>query len=175
MAEISYGDEVTLNNTTEVEGRGSTGLLGIYDKGVKYLVTGKGNDPKGHPKVGTDTTWQIMESTTASGTGAIKYGDPFVLKNVTQKLWVSDDKRSECFDGADGYFGLAKDTCANTYQFLGKSGTVNDGDSEIILVCASEKWNCVGKTLTLYAFNEAVYLVWDSPNYPAPKFTIKSA
>ncbi len=164
---VNYGDIIQLEDSQK-------GLLGVYHKGSIYLVVGKGSKPKSYAEVGDHTKWQIMKSTSSPGSGPLKYENSFYLKNADFNKWLSDDKRSGCFDGADGYFGLAtKASCANAFKFTGRSGFIQVGDNNLTLACATEKWKCLGKPLTIYPFNEAHYLVWDSQKYPQPSFKIK--
>lgn len=170
--QIKDGDNVIISDS-------NYGAMGIYDKSTLYIVFG--GVIKGKTRNATGTTWQIRTDQTTVTGKPIPYGKEFFLYNVDHKKWMTDDKRSGGFDGADGYFGLSfndaggNEFAANQYRFVkenGETGYVVNGDTDLRIECASEKWKCRGEKLTVYPFNEANYLVWDSPDYTQPRLTI---
>ncbi len=184
---ICYGDLVRI----EVCGES---VLGVYDKsnsrepgyrfgrnkvhernpGPIYLATRRrGQNPK-YATVGAHSLWRIVDTTSSPQSGPdrnkpLTYGKPFYLMNADlgPRRWLSDDKQRPCFNGADGYFGLAREgRCANQYKFTGGQGHILNGASGLTMVCASQAWKCQGKPITIYPKNEANYLVWDESSYP---------
>lgn len=176
MSELKFGASFQL-------GCSQFGPLGAYPKDPTYVVLGS--------ESGSTTpvyqVWRLIQATTTAKedkwipvkpatTDPVKYGDTFFLYNVSAavELYVSDDKTKSGFDGADGYFGFTKvdDACVFSFGGHPEGGTVQFGDSGLKLNVIYAPWGATNKKLTVYPFNNWDYLVWDSPKYAEPEFSI---
>lgn len=175
MSELKFGSSFEI-------GCEQFGKLGAYPKDPTYVVLGSESGS-------TVPVYQIWRLDCAkwdnkhkkyvvdtSVTETVRYEQSFFLYNVSKAVenYVSDDKTSSGFDGADGYFGFTAASDACVFQLKGKAANtpVQFGDNEITLYVEHAPWKAKGKTLTVYPFNNWNYLVWDSPDKAKPTFSI---
>lgn len=185
MRNIKYGDTVTFTAINQIKKGIKPSRLGIYQKGVYYAVVGNRKDDQ---SVAAAYDWVLVPPDDKTNGDDIEYGDSFYLFNVVFDRYLTDDKTSQGFNGADGYLGLVEKNSgltgngknqANQYKLTKKFGNKTTGPIEddamgLTLEFYTKKWARNDYPLKVYWFNAGMYLRWDerSSDYTEPKYKV---